>query len=428
VRRRYHLHLPGVLYVAMTLFVGVAAANRPNNLLVWTFGAMLAGVLISGIVSGGMLMGVRAIRSDPRRAVVGEPLIVRYAITNRSRWWPVFNLHVEERPAGHVRRRDSMSTDGAGLWQSAARPADGWVLHVGPGDTVHGEVVFFPERRGRFLFDRFRVWTTFPFGLVRKSVSFDQRSEFLVHPRVLPLRENLLASLTRGGIGGFQLSSKPGPGEDYFGVREYRPGDSVRQIAWRRVALGQGIVSIERSSSTPPRIRVVLNLRTPTDRLRVAENGPSSRELEERAIAIAASIISLADRQGYEVGLTIIGMRDRELDLAAAAALRRSPLRRGHWHVEKLMSMLAAVDLDAARDEEAHLPDIDRDRAILVAVHADRVAPSVVSEGAWHFVATQLESLLMSPGEENVSSLKLGSAASRRESVRAASGRAGGPR
>jgi uncharacterized protein (DUF58 family) len=396
VRRRYHLHLPGILYVVLTLFVGVAAANRPNNLLVWVFGAMLAGVLISGVVSGGMLMGVRAIRSDPRRAVVGEPLVVRYAISNRSRWWPAFNLHMEELPRPG-RGKDPSSQAGGRAWQAAAQPAEGWVLHVGPDETVHGEIVFFPERRGRFVFESFRVWTTFPFGLVRKSVAFDQRTEFLVHPRVLPLRPDLLGALTRGGLGGFKLSSRPGPGEDYFGVREYRPGDSIRQIAWKRVALGQGIVSIERSSSTPPRLRVVLNLRTPTDRLRVATDGPNARELEERAIAIAASTVAMASSQGYEVGLTILGPAERAdaNGRVPVAADRRSPIRRGHWHVEKLMSMLAAIDLDGERDEQAKLPDSDRDRAVIVAVHPDRAVPSIAPDGAWHFVATQMEKLLV---------------------------------
>jgi uncharacterized protein (DUF58 family) len=387
VRRRYHLHLPGVLYIALTLFVGVAAANRPNNLLVWVFGAMLAGVLISGVVSGGMLMGVRGQRFDPRRGVVGEPLVIRYAISNRSRWWPAFNLHIEELRAS---RRKGDESDGATPWQEAMRAADGWVMHVGPGDTVHGEIVLFPERRGRFVFDRFRVWTTFPFGLVRKSVSFSHRTETLVHPRVLRLKDGLLGSLSQGGLGGFRLSSTSGAGEDYFGVRDYRPGDSVRQIAWKRVALGQGIVSIERSSSSPPRIRVVLNLRTPTDRLKIATPGPTARELEERAIALAASLVALADREGYEVGLSVLGLVDERLPSP------RSPLRRGHWHVEKLMTTLAAIDLDARRDETAKLPDSDRDRAIVVAVHPDRAAPSIAPDGSWHFVATQLETLLAS--------------------------------
>jgi uncharacterized protein (DUF58 family) len=382
VRRRYHLHLPGLLYFGLTLFVGLAAANRPNNLLVWVFGAMLAGVLISGIVSGAMLMGVRVLRGDPRRGVVGEPLVVRYAVSNRSRIWPVFNLLVEEM---QPRRRDDLR---GRSWSTSMRSAIGWVMHVGPGETVHGEIVFFPHERGRFVFERFRVSSTFPFGFLRKSIAFSQRTETLVHPRVLALREDLLAALVRGGLGGFRLSTTAGTGEDYFGVREYRPGDSVRQIAWKRMAAGQGVVSIERSSSTPPRIRVVLNLRTQTDSLRVAEGRIEPRRLEEDAISLAASIIALAERQGYEVGLSVLGIPEERVSQP------RSPLRRGHWHVEKLMGTLASIELDGPRLADASLPEMDRDRAVVVAVHPDRAAPSIAPEGSWHFTATQMQSIL----------------------------------
>ncbi|MFO0827386.1 MAG: DUF58 domain-containing protein [Phycisphaerales bacterium] len=378
MRRRYHLHLPGLLYVALTVLVGIAAANRPNNLLVWVFGAMLAGVLISGLVSGGMLMGVRAVRLDPRRGAVGEPLIVRYAITNRGRVWPVFSLQLEELSDGGAKGPATR-----GRPTAPRRTGSGWVLHVGPGETTHGEIVYFPQRRGRIVFERFRIWTTFPFGLIRKSVTFTQRTETLVYPRVLRLRDDLIGSLVRGGIGGFRLSTTPGPGEDYFGVREYRPGDSVRQIAWKRVASGLGLVSIERSRTSPPRLRVVLNVRTPTDQLRLAKSELSGRDVEENAISLAASLIAVAESNGYEVGLTVLG-----LDAP------RAPLRRGRWHVEKLMAALAAIDLDAPRAENAGFAEADRDRATVVVVHVDRAAPSVAPTGAWHLVASNLDTLL----------------------------------
>ena len=385
MRRRYHLHVPGLVYVALTIFVGVAAVNRPNNLLVWVFGAMLAGVLISGLVSGGMLMGVRATRLDPRRGAVGEPLVVRYAIWNRSRVWSAFNLHIEERVASD--RISSGTRDSSALgWQRSMKPADGWVLHAGPGETVHGEVVFIPQSRGSVAFEPFRIWTTFPFGFLRKSVSFSQRTETLVFPRVLRLRDDLIGSLVRGGMGGFRLSSSPGPGEDYFGVRDYRPGDSVRQIAWKRVAMGQGLVSIERSRTSPPRLRVVLNLRCPTDRLRLSNSDLTPREIEENAISLTASLLARAETDGYEVGLTVLGL-----------PAPRMPLRRGHWHVEKLMAALAALDLDAPRDDNALIVDSDRDRATIVVVHPDRAVPSVAPKGAWHLVATQLNTLLAQP-------------------------------
>jgi uncharacterized protein (DUF58 family) len=259
-------------------------------------------------------------------------------------------------------------------------------MHVGAGDTAHGEEVLVPTRRGRLVFDGFRVSTTFPFGFLRKSVSFRQRSDTLVYPRLLPLRPDLLSRLVQGGLGGFRLSAKSGPGEDYFGLREYRPGDSIRQIAWKRVAsgagsgVGSGLVSIERSSASPPRLRVVLNLRVPTAELRANADG---RKLEEEAISLAASLLSLGDALGHEVGLTVLGI-----------PAQRSPLRRGRWHVEKLMAILAAIDLDAERLRTDHLPESDREHASVVVVHPDRAAPAIAPPDAFHVTATQLESFL----------------------------------
>ncbi|MCA9284421.1 MAG: hypothetical protein KDA22_04350, partial [Phycisphaerales bacterium] len=176
MRRRYHLHLAGVLYIALAVLVGIAAANRPNNLLVWVFGVMLSAVLVSGIVSGVMMLGVRVARLDPRHGRVGEPLVVRYAITNRSWLMPIFNLHVAEQPdpeagakhgkgrAARIAPAPEATTD----WTDLLDAADAWVMHAGPGETVHGEAVMWPRRRGPVRLDRLRVWSTFPFGLIRK--------------------------------------------------------------------------------------------------------------------------------------------------------------------------------------------------------------------------------------------------------------------
>ena len=51
VRYRYRIRLAGLLFLAVTLLLGVAAATRPNNLLVWIFGLMLGSILVSGVVS-----------------------------------------------------------------------------------------------------------------------------------------------------------------------------------------------------------------------------------------------------------------------------------------------------------------------------------------------------------------------------------------
>lgn len=367
MRRRYHVHPPGLLYLALVVLVGLAAANRPSNLLVWVFAAMLSGVLLSGILSGAPLMRVRAERSLPRTGRVGEPVIVRYAVTNDSAAWPLFALFVRE--------------------LSPLRGSRAFLQHVGPHERVTAETAFWPERRGPMRLGRFRIETVFPFGLVMKSVRFDGPAECLVLPRVVRIRPGVLASLASGGVAGPSTASRPGPGSDFLGIREYRAGDSLRHIAWRRSAGGTGLAVIERSVDAPPRVRIAIDLRRPTGELRTDGSRPP-RDLEEDAIVLAASLLSQAQRDGFETRLCVLGLESPSM-----------PMRRGHWHLQKELGVLASLDLEAPRRRDDRLPP-ERERAGTIVVHVDRPDLSMVADGIAHAGAAQLGALSMPASAE----------------------------
>lgn len=376
VRRRYHIHLPGLVYLGLVLLVGVAAANRPNNLLVWVFAAMLAGVLLSGVISGFMLRKVSITRTVPRTARVGEALMVRYVVRNESRAWPVFALFIRELPEG----------DGAN-WSMRASGARAFVQHVAPRETVTAETVFVPVRRGRLCFRRMRGESIFPFGLVLKSIRYSQPSDTLVLPRTVRLKPGTLAVLAAGGLAGSSTSRRAGPGGDFLGIREYRPGDSLRHIAWRRSASTGNLTVVERSVDVPPRVHVVLDLRRPTQALRVDPAGPSARALEEMAIALTASLLVQADAERYELRLSILGLPGA-----------RIPMRRGHWHLQKMLAMLGGLDLDAPR-HGTDAPIDQRERGVMLVVHVDRTDLGVGDTGTVHLAATQFAGLAQNPAE-----------------------------
>jgi uncharacterized protein (DUF58 family) len=438
-KRRTRLARAGAIYILVIVAVGLAAGGRPNNLLVWVFSFLLAAMLASGIVSGFMLMPVRALRIEPRRGRVGEPLLVRYEIANASRFLPAYDLRVDEwmfeprsaaavssatvatianiavpgtslasattsasatpsasattaefatstpdhAPAPRTAPRSGLLRRGRAPRQPLALELAGpaWILHVGPREQLHGEAVYRPTRRGRLRLSEFEVSTTFPFGLMRKVLRFDQPGEVLIHPEIAALRPEVLSRVTSGGYGGHRLSSESGGADDFFGVREYRPGDSIRTIAWKRLAGTGQLATIERSRSVPPRVRVLIDLRTPTDAIRTT-GGEDARALEERAIVLAASFLALADRLGYEYALSIAGF-----DIPPVS------LRKGHFHREKLMSALAAIDLDAPRSRGNGLAASD-ERATVVVVHPDRSDLAVAPADAWHFTARQLDTLV----------------------------------
>jgi uncharacterized protein (DUF58 family) len=376
--RRYHLHLPGLLYVGLTLLVGLAAVNRQNNLLFWVLGVMLAALLISGLVSGVMMQSLRVKRLVTGNGLVGEPLTVRYAVTNRSRLFPGFNIHLEERPAA-----------GRTGWPQLMGSARAWVMHLGARETVHGEAVFWPRRRGEARFDRLRIWTTFPFGIIKKSITISQPQHTLVYPLLYELRPEVLNSIAPQGLSGTKISPHTGAGDDYYGMREFRPGDQLRQIAWKRSACLDQLVCLERTKPTPPRLRVVVNLTVPTDQLPVAEadgGSAAARRLEERAISLAASIVHAADLQGFEVGLSLPGTDEPAL-----------LIRRGHWHRAKIMAALAGVDLDAPRASAGPSPATHGERAGQIVIHPHRVEPAVGRDDALHLTAGQLDRHVVRP-------------------------------
>jgi uncharacterized protein (DUF58 family) len=371
--RRYHLHVPGFLYVGLTLLVGLAAVNRQNNLLFWILGVMLAALLISGLISGVMMQNLRVKRLVAGNGAAGEPLAVRYAVTNGSRLFPAFCIHLEERPVA-----------GKAGWPRLMAPARAWVMHLGPGETVHGEAVFWPRRRGEARFDRLRIWTTFPFGIVKKSITVSLPQHTLIYPLRYDLRRDVLHAVAPQGLSGAKISPHTGAGDDYYGMRDFRPGDQLRQIAWKRSACLDQLVCLERTMPTPPRLRIVVNLTTPTDGLPVAAEAGAgaARRLEERAISLAASIVDAAEREGYEVGLTLPGIDTPSL-----------LIRRGHWHRSKIMGALAGIDLDAPRAARGPAPATLGERAAQIVVHPHRVEPAIGRDDALHLTAGQLSTL-----------------------------------
>ena len=369
--RRYHLQRPFWIYVGLTLLVSLAAVAGENNLLYWIFGLMAAALVISGIVSGVMMSGLRVRRLDPQHGLVGESLVVRYAVINRNRIVPAFNIHIEERAGGPQT-----------TWKRLMAPAAAWVMHIGPREQAHGEAVFWPSGRGEARFDELRVWTTFPFGMIKKSITLSQPQHTLIYPRRYQLGRRVLKAIAPEAPIGAKISRHSGAGDDYYGMREYRAGDSLRSIAWKRSACLDQLICVERSRPTPPKLRVALNLTAP------APKDPGAPLLnEEKAISLAASIVQAADLAGFEVGLSVLGPDGIIM-----------PIRHSKWHLDRLMGALARIDLATPRGKlrtRRLIPDAER--AALVVVHPDGVDPRLGRADAWHLSAAQLESLTVRP-------------------------------
>lgn len=115
-------------------------------------------------------------------------------------------------------------------------------------DAIAGEVadlhiLFDCQQRGRLQPGRLLVESRFPAGLFYTWTHLDLDVGSLVypHPEEVPL------VLSAGGDG----DSLPGATldaagqQDFRGLRPYQAGDSLRQIAWKQLARGKGLVTKE---------------------------------------------------------------------------------------------------------------------------------------------------------------------------------------
>ena len=272
-------------YAIVTAFVLLGAINSQNNLLFWALGLAIGGLLASGFVSGVSLMGISLEREPVSEATAHRPFALRYRVRNRSRLMPAYALLIEELPPKGVSRSD---------WARVGRPMAS-LGRLSPRRTVRCQPSGLIAQRGPFELGRVRVSTTFPFGVARKSVTFDLPQPALATPQVHRLRSNVVETILEPTHDGTEAIASPGAGEDFYGVREYRLGDRVRDVRWRRSARSDTLVVTQRSARSPRRLVLHLEL----DPAVAAERDARAEQL----LSLAASLVTEAGRRAIAVSL-----------------------------------------------------------------------------------------------------------------------------
>ena len=137
-----------------------------------------------------------------------------------------------------------------------------------------------------------------PLGLTQRETVVCPPFELLVHPRVelvadRPLTRQFEDPPIRPPV------SKPWPsGLEFYGMREYRPGDDLRRIVWRASGRTGKIMVREAEQGITDKITIMLDTNR-ANHSRDAANGAS--ESFEAAVRVAASLGVRHLREGYEV-------------------------------------------------------------------------------------------------------------------------------
>ena len=273
----------GLLFVALSIVTAWGAAHSGANLTYLVFGSMLGALLLSGAAAAWNLSGLRVRREMPKHLYAGRRFTVRLIVENRGRGLSGFSLKVHD---GAPRDLDTLESRCYAVRVPARR-----------GKELEYTGVF--RRRGLHRFGAITARSRFPFGFFANRRSWRADEEVLVYPAIGRLK----GELPYAGSGyeyaeGLQMSRREGT-EDFYGLREYRPGDNPRRIHWKRSARLQKPLVME-------------FIKPPERDVDIYVDNYVSKGWEERleeTISCAATVLEALQREGCRTGVKVAGSR-----------------------------------------------------------------------------------------------------------------------
>jgi uncharacterized protein (DUF58 family) len=223
----YKLTREGGVYLAGIFIVALAALNTGNNLLFMILACLLAGVLISGLLSRQVLTGIDVRLTLPEHIFAEHPVMAIAELHNKKQLISSFSISLvsEERPKS--KKYSKLNAAPRILDQPIYFP------HIPHQQTVRQDVELTFPRRGVYWQDVLGLRTKFPFGFLQKTRQIGSQIEALVYPAVQPTEEFYeILPLVSGELESFQR----GRGNDLYGIRDYIFNDSARHVDWKASA------------------------------------------------------------------------------------------------------------------------------------------------------------------------------------------------
>lgn len=277
--------LAGLVFALTLLVMLIAAINYQLNLgYLLTF--LLAGsALVSMHLTHAGLRGLTLHLRAPAPVFAGEQALVEVVLDNPG----------HERHGLALSFRDVAAAHGGSAWCDV--PALGQA-------TVRLGVV--PAARGWHTLPPVTVETVFPFGLFRAWTVWRPASRLLAWPRPEQPAPPLPPA---AAVQGEPHATAREAGHDLDGLRAWRRGDALRQVAWKKVAATGQLVSRETQAAG-------------SRELWLDWSATAAADTEQRLSRLAAWV-QAAERSGLAWGLRLPGL---ELPPGQGDAQRRAAL------------------------------------------------------------------------------------------------------
>lgn len=327
----HRLTRAGHWFFYATLFLGVFSSISLEIQTYIPFLYALAFWFVAGVFT---LFSKPNVAVKARHAPVvsaGETLLVDAQVSSLRRGGLFPTQDVSLVPVGLPAEVDAVSPSGVAVGTLA------------PGETKRVQLTLKPHKRGVFTLPGFRVDTDFPLGILNAYRRIDAPSALTVYPSFSPLKEFALPSGTGWQEGGVALMAKQGDSFEYWGNREWREGDSQRDIDWRATARlgGNTLIAREWREEYFFRVGIVLDTRLPrkTGKWLGLLYGPRAydppkewSDALERAVSVSAAVADYMAREQYIVDI-----------FAAGPTFHHLTVGRGAGYKDEILNILAGV-------------------------------------------------------------------------------------
>ena len=297
----------GVVAAGIALVLLLGAFLGPSNMLLLVFSLVVGPIVVGGWFAAATVTRVRVSRELPEVAVAGEAVPIALRVENRSRLIAAWGLDVTDAVAN---RRESL----------AVRV---WVPRVPRRSTHRAVYRFRPHTRGPHLFGPVTVSVRFPLGLIERRVTIDEPGEMLVLPAV-----GRLTAAWRRRAPATELVRRQTPSrgifeDEFYQLREYRPGDNPRSIHWRSSARRSELMVREHHESRDRDLCLLVDLwrsesaKPGADARRGADGQASGNAADvERAVSFAATVCvdHLRRNRSGRIALAVAGAETAVLE------------------------------------------------------------------------------------------------------------------
>jgi uncharacterized protein (DUF58 family) len=190
-----------------------------------------------------------------------------------------------------------------------------------------------PER-GYYQFNQLLVEAGDSFGVVKQRQILDAAGRFYIHPRYFPIERVAIRPRITNVYSGFIPARVGGPGVEFFGVREYQPGDPIRWINWRASARQlQTLFVNQYQQERVADVGLIVDTRASSQ-----VHGLGGGSLFERTIEAAGSLANRFLQDGNRVGLLLYG-----------TSLNWTFPQYGKVQQQRIMDQLSSAELGESR-------------------------------------------------------------------------------